>query len=277
MKRYNLYYLILLILIQPIYLSENILNLGRDRDPRTIDDIGVLKLLYKKTFWSTLSIFGPRPISRIAYPNSISYMQADNAIAFTIDDAFCGVDNPTGDMIEDVRILLDKYNAHATFFVHGSHTRHTDTYDIESLLIDGHELANHMMYDIPYNKHSIDDFEDDLLLTKSILFKYTDQISKWYRAPHAKITKKMHNILDNHDLTHVIGDVFANDTAIPDPAWIAKYVLNKVKPGSIIIIHMPEKGVREWNYDAMEIILEGLTLVGYDILTLTELSNLKSN
>tara|TARA_Y100000590_G_scaffold409114_1_gene500920 strand:- start:1284 stop:2045 length:762 start_codon:yes stop_codon:yes gene_type:complete len=253
------------------------MNLGRNKDPKTTDDIGFIKLIYKKTFWSTLSILGPRTVSRLVYPNSISFMKSDNAVALTIDDAFCGLDNPNGSMVEDVRILLDKYNANATFFVHGSHLKHTDNYDVESLLIDGHELANHNMYDMPYNKLTIEDFENDLIQTKNILLNYTDDISPWYRAPHAKISKQMHKVLKKHNLTHVLGDVFANDTSIPDPKWIAKYSLNKVKPGSIIIIHMPEKGVRQWNYDALEIILEGLNNKGYDIVTLTELSNPKSN
>ena len=40
---------------------------------------------------------------------------------------------------------------------------------------------------------------------------------------------------------------------------------------------MPEKGIREWNYEAMELILQGLTKMNLNILNLTELSNLESN
>ena len=31
------------------------------------------------------------------------------------------------------------------------------------ILNDGHELANHGMYDFPYNKHSKEQFEKDLI------------------------------------------------------------------------------------------------------------------
>ena len=269
---------LLFLLLASLLLSDsNKIELGRDSDPRTVNDISKFKLLYKKTFWSSISILGPRNISKLAYPKAITHMKAVNAVAFTIDDGFCGVDNPNGDMLEDVRQLLDKYNAHATFFVTGSHTYHSDPDDIENLLIDGHELANHNMYDMPYNKLSKSEFHDDLNYTNSILKKYTDDISSWYRPPHAKISKNMYEIIDKNDLKFVLGDVFANDTAIPDPYWIAKYILNKVKPGSIIIIHMPEKGVREWNYKAMDLILDGLSKKGLDILTLSELDSLKSN
>ena len=260
-----------------VFGNSDTVELGRDNDPKTVTDISKLKMLYKKTFWSTLSVLGPRNISKLAYPKAISHMKSKNAVAFTIDDGFCGIDNPNGDMLEDVRILLDKYNAHATFFVTGSHTYHSDPSDIESLLIDGHELANHNMYDIPYNKFSDLDFKNDLYQTDSILSKYTNNISNWYRPPHAKMSKNMYKIIDENNLILVLGDVFANDTAIPDPNWIAKYILNKVKPGSIIIIHMPEKGIREWNYNAMDLILDGLSKKGLDILTLTELNAIQSN
>jgi len=277
LKNYNTYIFVLLLIFNYLLGVENNHILGRDNDPRTTEDISKIKLLYKKTFWSTMSMFGPRNISKIAYPKAITFMQADNAVAFTIDDGFCGLDNPDGDMLKDVRYLLDKYNAQATFFITGSHTNHTTEYEIDNLLIDGHELANHNMYDIPYNKYSESDFENDLIKTNSILTKYTDDISSWYRPPHAKMSKNMYKIIDKYNLTLILGDVFANDTSIPDPNYISKYILNKVKPGSIIIIHMPEKGVREWNLEAIDLILHGLNEKGLDIVTLSQLESLSRN
>ena len=85
----------------------------------------------------------------------------------------------------------------------------------------------------------------------------------------------MQSVLDEQGYTHVVCSVFANDTAIPDPKWISKFILKRVEPGSIILIHMPEKGVREWNYEAMEITLEGLKEQGFSVVTVSELYNLK--
>ena len=279
MNLYRIYLLILLFSTSICHESNtpsDALVLGRDNDPKTISDIGFIKKIYKKSFWTILSLVGPRNIAKIAYPNSISTFDSDNSIAFTIDDGFCGLDNPDGDMTEEVRLLLDKYNANATFFVSGTHCAHTDKNVISNLLNDGHELANHNMYDIPYDKHQLKDFENDLIMTNQILDTYTNNLSKWYRAPHATITDSMHLVLNKYKLKHVVGDCFANDTAIPDPKWISNFILRRVKPGSIVIIHMPEKGIREWNYEAMELILQGLTKMNLNILNLTELSNLES-
>ena len=274
MKKYSLYIFIILSTIVLPHNKNNTLELGRDSDPKTIQDISLLKLIYKKAFWATLSILGPRNISSIAYPNSISYFDSNNSVAFTIDDGFCGLDNPEGDMTEEVRLLLKKYNAKATFFVSGTHCAHTEKNKVLILLNDGHELANHNMYDIPYDNHTIEEFENDLLITKEILEQYTPNLSKWYRAPHASINDSMHEIIKKNNLIHIIGDSFANDTAIPDAKWIAQFILKRVKAGSIVIIHMPERGVREWNYEAMELILMGLKGKNLNILNLTELNNL---
>ena len=40
---------------------------------------------------------------------------------------------------------------------------------------------------------------------------------------------------------------------------------------------MPEKGVREWNYKAMELVLNGLKMKDYKILNLTEIKKLENS
>ena len=83
----------------------------------------------------------------------------------------------------------------------------------------------------------------------------------------------MQTVIDSRGMIHIISDSFANDTAIPDAYWISKYILKRVKTGSVILIHMPEKGVREWNLEAMRMTLEGLMKRKFDILNLTGLQN----
>ena len=202
------------------------------------------------------------------------YIQTDDKIvAFTIDDGFCGLDNPDGCMIDDVRLLFERYNSKATFFTTGSHSQNVSKSEVLHLLNDGHELANHGMYDTPYNNFSKKDFENDLDQTDAILKKYTNNIPSFYRAPHAKYSKTMDIVIKERGLTHVVCDAFATDTSTPDPEWISSYITKKTKPGSIILIHMPERGVREWNLKAMELTLMWLKDNNFKVVTLTELFN----
>ena len=186
----------------------------------------------------------------------------------------CGADNPNGDMTKEIRELFKKYDAKATFFTSGSHCKHTEPNEIKLLLEDGHEIANHSMYDTPYNKFTKDDFLKDFEMTNEILSSYTFNIPKWYRAPHAKVSKDMMEVIDLKGYKHVMCDGFANDTSIPDPEWISSFILRKTKPGSIILIHMPEKGVREWNYEAIELTLKGLKEKNLKILNLSQMNEL---
>jgi len=269
---------LVIILSSLVILSETNTShyiLGRDNDPKTINDIKPFKLFLKKARWSILSTPGMRFMANIYFPKStIINLDVDNTVAFTIDDGFCGIDNPDGDMTNEVRELFNKYDAKATFFVTGSHCSHTNKEDIITLLADGHEIANHGMYDTPYNEFSKDAFEKDFNETDKILKQYTEDIPKWYRAPHAKISKTMQQVIDKKGYTHVVCDGFASDTSIPDPKWISRFIPKKVKPGSIVLIHMPEKGIREWNFEAMELTLKGLKDKGYQIVTFSKLYQL---
>mgnify|MGYP006095048425 FL=1 len=269
--------LLIIISISIIYCIDNSnRELGRNKDPKTISDLSNFQLFTKKTIWETLSLPGMRfMVNRIFPKSTISYLEVeDRIVAFTIDDSFCGRDNPDGDMTDEVRELFKKYDAKATFFTSGSHFEHTSNESIEKLLDDGHELANHGMYDFPYNKHSESEFENDFDSTLNALKLYTNNIPKWYRAPHAKLSKTMQKVLDKRGYKHIMCDGFANDTSIPDPKWISSFILRKIKKGSIILIHMPEKGFREWNLEAIELTLRGLSNRGFKILTVSELYNI---
>ena len=246
--------------------------LGRDNDPRLKTDISSMQLFIRKSIWTLLTLPKLDFIISFLYPKStISQFNVNNAVALTIDDGFCGVDNPQGSMLKEVRELLKLNNAHATFFTVGSHCKNIPENQINELIKDGNEIANHNMMDWSYRRYSEKDFETDLLLNKNILSSYNQEYSSWYRAPFGQLSIKMQKVIEKHNMSHVLPNIFAHDTFIPDSSWISKYILNRISPGSVILIHMPEKGVREWNYEALEIVLEGLKEKELDILNLSEI------
>ena len=248
--------------------------LGRDKDPRITSDINRISLWFRKIAWILLTAPSLRIMTKLIYPKStISHFSRDAAVAFTIDDGFCGIDNPGGCMLKDVHKLLKSYNARATFFITGSHCDNTTKDDVDLLLADGHELANHSMMDWPYTSYSEAEFALDIETTEKILSQYRKTDPSWYRAPFGRINKIMQKVLNDRKMNHVVCDAFANDTAIPDAHWISRYILKRVKTGSVILIHMPEKGVREWNLEAMRLTLDGLLKRNLKVINLTELQN----
>ena len=52
---------------------------------------------------------GMRFMANLNFPEStIIFLMLKNAVAFTIDDGFCGEDNSNGDMTKEIRELFKK-------------------------------------------------------------------------------------------------------------------------------------------------------------------------
>ena len=63
-----------------------------------------------------MSVPGMRFMTNVLFPRStVSFVSTNQkTVAFSIDDGFCGLDNPGGNMINEVRELFAKHNSKAT-------------------------------------------------------------------------------------------------------------------------------------------------------------------
>ena len=119
----------------------------------------------------------------------------------------------------------------------------------------GQEVA----YDIPVSIYTTNS-ETIIINSPGAGVPNNDRKSRW-------------DILGEYIQQQGIGTFIKYDYPIPDAHWISKYILKRVKPGSVILIHMPEKGVREWNLEAMRLTLDGLLKHNLKVVNLTELQN----
>ena len=131
--------------------------------------------------------------------------------------------------------------------------------------------VNHCKMDVEYHELDIGEFEKHLVETNNWIEKVGGGVCKWFRAPSGKISKGMSDVLKKHKMKHVMLDCYGNDPHIPDANFIATTMLRSVASGSILIIHMPEKGFREWNFEALRLVLKGLDERGLKSVTLSEL------
>ena len=95
---------------------------------------------------------------------------------------------------------------------------------------------------------------------------------RWFRAPSGRLSETMTHVLDKHGLKHVLTDCYVNDAHIPFPKWIGWAISKCVQEGSIIVLHMPEKGFRQWNIIAIEDVLTRLKAQGLRSVTLSDLN-----
>merc|ERR1712060_53809 len=87
------------------------------------------------------------------------------------------------------------------------------------------------------------------------------------------MSAEMQRVLSRHGFTNVLCDCYANDTIISDADFLAETLLSMVdtEGGSIVIIHVPERGFREHNFEAIRGLLIGLRARNMRVMTVSEL------
>jgi len=214
-----------------------------------------------------------RPCTLVGY-DVHKHPSVAGCFGLTIDDAPC---RPGGrPMLNEVRQLLERYQAKATFFLMtDSVPGHEEA--IVELLHAGNEIANHCRVDRPYCHDSAEDFEEALLHSEDICQRLRESagvlppMQRLFRAPHTQVSDTMHEVLHRLGFTNVLCDCYTNDPWIRDAGFIAKNLLSQVQPGSIVVIHMPEHGFREWNLAALERFLEVVAERGLKPVTVSDL------
>lgn len=196
------------------------------------------------------------------------------SVALTIDDApgRLGRDNW---MIQEVGDMLHKHGATATFMVMGSFVQGHEK-ELVALLRDGHELGNHGLVDRKYHKDSPDTFGHAVDECNSKILSLqrsagVEEEVRWFRAPHGKYSQTMAVALHERGLTNVMCDTYACCPVIQDGAFIGRFLAQRVSHGSIVVIHMPEHGFREWCLQGLRLFLEGLDERGFEAVTVGEL------
>lgn len=189
------------------------------------------------------------------------------AVALTIDDAPCPEVTP------GILERLQRHDAHATFFVIGSQVAGNEDL-LGRIRAEGHEIGNHMMHDRPsiFLRPAV--FADDLAGVNALLGETPHP--RWFRPASGWFSRSMLDEVDRQGGRCCLGSVFPHDNKLRKPRWIGKYVLSKVFPGAIIILH--DGGPhRLYTLEVLDIILPRLKARGYQVMTVTELTRLTAS
>jgi len=227
----------------------------------------------------------PRPIVHLIAtinPQVVFYVPTrEKVVALTIDDAPTKFDTS---LILDV---LQENSVQATFFCIGHNIIHEDsTGDIlKRMHNDGHELANHMFEDKPSYKLSEEEFETQLVTVDRLIQNVTrhpnattnNTSTKWFRPGHGFFTQRMIEQVSTHGYKTALGSVYPHDPAISFSSINSYFVLNRVHPGAVVVLHN-----RPWTVSTLKTILPRLKDMGYKVTTLSGLlqydtTDIKSN
>ncbi|MFN2155349.1 MAG: polysaccharide deacetylase family protein [Anaerolineae bacterium] len=188
----------------------------------------------------------------------------DRLVALTFDDG------PNAALVDDVLHMLQRLEVRATFFVTGAELAETPGAG-RRLVEAGHELGNHsyshsrMVFVSPtFVRREIED-------TDALIRRAGQAGEIYFRPPYCKKLVVLPWFLRQTGRTSVTWDL-APDSGSPQirPETIVELVLDHVRPGSIILLHVWYNS-RATSRRAVPRLVEKLRAKGYRFVTVGEL------
>jgi peptidoglycan/xylan/chitin deacetylase (PgdA/CDA1 family) len=186
-------------------------------------------------------------------------------VALTFDDG------PTRERTAEVLRLLRERGVRATFFVTGGELEQNMSAG-RDIVAAGHELGNHsyshqrMVFVTPSYVRREVERTDELIRAAG----HTGAIH--FRPPYGKKLLALPLYLSRNNRTTITWDVETDSdlAADADAEAITRHVLERTRPGSIILLHVmyPSRGE---TLRAVPFIIEGLEREGYRFVTVSEL------
>lgn len=170
------------------------------------------------------------------------------------------------DYTKEILNILDKYNVKATFFVVGGWT---DSHQEEVKLIKekGHEIGNHSDMHPDFTRISNAKMIKEINTADAKLLKITGQDTKLFRCPEGSYNDEVIETVENTNHMCIQWDVDSIDWKEEGLDIEYNRVINKVKPGSIILFHNTAK----YTPQNLGRILEKLKSQGYTFVIVSNL------
>jgi len=189
-----------------------------------------------------------------------------NEVAITFDD---GPDDP---FTLEIRDILDAHGVKATFFTVGKALDARP--DISRALYDDGQLLGNHSYHHDYWRW-LDPRYLELGRTQEAFQRALGVCPGFFRPPHGQRTPFMSWLVHRRDMAMVTWDVSAADWVSHDGAAVAAKILERTKPGSIILLHDGIDGTvhadRSVILTALPLILDGLKARGLQPVRLDQL------
>lgn len=187
----------------------------------------------------------------------------ERLVALTVDDG------PSPLYTPEVLALLGKYDARATFFVIGKlAVQHPDL--VRREVAQGSEVGDHTWSHPKMRLLTAAQTRDEVFRGADAVTGITGTKPPFFRPPRGELTPEVSQAAAERGIPIALWDVAVDHDLHSTPLVKASWVLDRVHPGSIILMH-DGGGDRSGSMAAMEIVLRVLKSRGYRIVTLSEL------
>lgn len=162
--------------------------------------------------------------------------------------------------------ILDKYNVKATFFLVG---QWVDNYpdDVKKIAEKGHDIGNHSDTHPHMPQLAKDDMISQIKTCNDKICELTGNTPTLFRAPYGDYNDDLVNSVKECNMYCVQWDVDSLDWKDPTPQQMVKTVTDKIKNGSIVLMHNGAKNTPE----ALPMVIESIQNAGYEIVPISEI------
>jgi peptidoglycan/xylan/chitin deacetylase (PgdA/CDA1 family) len=190
---------------------------------------------------------------------------ADSVVALTFDDG------PAPARLDTLLAILRSRDVHATFFLIGASVAEAPL-AARVLLANGHEIGNHTFTHRHMVLHWPATYRKEIVRTDSLLRAAGAHDPIYVRPPYGYKLAGLPYVLSRLRRTTVTWDIepesFPRDTNTPDR--LVRHVLDRVRPGSIILLH-PWYTSGATTRAAIPVLIDSLRARGYRVTTIGEL------
>lgn len=180
-------------------------------------------------------------------------------VAFTFDDG------PNSKYTEEVLAVLEKYDAHATFFVVGVHSTFTRAGEVMKKVINGgHEIASHTYTHTNLTKLTADQIKDEEKKTSDMIFELCGVRPTMMRAPGGAYNS---DVLAAVSYPLIGWTVDTLDWKHQDPKQALEYLKAQVSDGGIVLMH----DRLATSAEIAELLLQWLYENDYKVVSVSEL------
>jgi peptidoglycan/xylan/chitin deacetylase (PgdA/CDA1 family) len=170
-----------------------------------------------------------RVLARLLHVDVLSHVETEASVfGLTFDDG------PNPDITPQLLDVLARHGARATFFLVGERVLGNEAI-VARIAAEGHELANHLMRDEPSVLLPDPEFRRQLRQVSSLLAPYGK--IRCFRPGSGWLTPRMIRSAAQQDLRCVLGDVVARHDGVARDKRIQRYLLRRIRPGSIVVLH----------------------------------------
>lgn len=181
-------------------------------------------------------------------------------VALTFDD---GPGERTGELLAQ----LEKYNAHATFFMQGKNIPGKE-YFVKKMKETGCELGNHS-YDHPQlTKLSADKIANQIGTTNDLIQQAAGSTATVMRPPYGAINDTVRSSVG---LPMILWSIDTLDWKTRNAQSSIDTVMNDVQDGDVILMH----DIHTESIDAALVLIPKLEEAGYQLVTVSEMAKAK--